>query len=197
MEKRDLIMQAASALFLQQSYAHTSMDTIAKHAGVSKQTVYSHFANKDELFEACIVDTCHAYRLDDARGLQNEFAGDLLAQLHAIASQFVALMHDPKVINMYRVVIGEAHHSPHIAQIFFKAGPQTALDTVTDCILKQYPSCPATEANALANDFYNLLKGGYHMQSLLGFDCRLSPSEQGKFVVRACQQFARLLPQND
>ena len=30
------------------------MDAVAQRAGVSKQTVYSHYANKEELFKACI-----------------------------------------------------------------------------------------------------------------------------------------------
>ena len=45
--KRKQILDAATILFTEQGYSSTSMDLIAKNANVSKQTVYSHFGNKD------------------------------------------------------------------------------------------------------------------------------------------------------
>ena len=53
-EKYHLILHAASCLFLKEGFANTSMDTVAKASGVSKQTVYSHFEGKDALFKAAI-----------------------------------------------------------------------------------------------------------------------------------------------
>ena len=45
MEKRNQILSSASQLFLQDGFTNTTMDNVAKQSGVSKQTVYSHFAN--------------------------------------------------------------------------------------------------------------------------------------------------------
>ena len=44
-EKRQLIIQAAGELFVEHGFEKVSMEGIAKFAGVSKQTVYSHFSN--------------------------------------------------------------------------------------------------------------------------------------------------------
>ena len=52
--KSKQILDAATLLFTEQGYSSTSMDLIAKHANVSKQTVYSDFGNKAELFAASI-----------------------------------------------------------------------------------------------------------------------------------------------
>lgn len=57
--KREQILAAASELFMSQGYM-TSMDLIAEQAGVSKQTVYSHFKTKDDLFDTCIRAKCVA-----------------------------------------------------------------------------------------------------------------------------------------
>ena len=54
--KRQVIVRAATQVFLESGYGTASMDTIAAVAGVSKQTVYSHFGAKDALFEAIIED---------------------------------------------------------------------------------------------------------------------------------------------
>jgi TetR/AcrR family transcriptional repressor of mexJK operon len=46
---RERVLRAATSSFLAQGYA-TSVDAIARRAGVAKQTVYEHFLSKDELF---------------------------------------------------------------------------------------------------------------------------------------------------
>ena len=71
-EKRKLIIAAATDLFSELGFAQTSMDKIAKKAGVSKQTVYSHFGSKDELFGGAISRKCISHNL---RGLVNEKLG--------------------------------------------------------------------------------------------------------------------------
>jgi len=57
-EKDRAIVLAAREHFLQDGFAGTSMDAIANSAGVSVKTIYSHFANKDELFSKVMIATC-------------------------------------------------------------------------------------------------------------------------------------------
>lgn len=49
---RDRIQQAALDLFLQLGIRKTSVDDIADRAGVTRVTVYRHFADREELIEA-------------------------------------------------------------------------------------------------------------------------------------------------
>ncbi|MGW3078735.1 MULTISPECIES: TetR/AcrR family transcriptional regulator [unclassified Kitasatospora] len=49
-EKRKAITQAATVVFGREGYVRASMDAIAAEAGVSKRTVYNHFADKENLF---------------------------------------------------------------------------------------------------------------------------------------------------
>ena len=48
-ENRERVLRAATDSFLARGYA-SSVDDIARRAGVAKQTVYSHFPSKDNLF---------------------------------------------------------------------------------------------------------------------------------------------------
>ena len=54
--KTEAILQGAIAEFLKSGYAATSMDKVAKTAGVSKATIYSHFGDKESLFNAVVQD---------------------------------------------------------------------------------------------------------------------------------------------
>ncbi len=48
--KREAILASATTLFRRYGYKRTSMEDIAKETGVSRPSLYSHFANKDEVF---------------------------------------------------------------------------------------------------------------------------------------------------
>src|ERR1700685_3610870 len=56
--KREGIVRAATALFMKDGYELTSMDAVAKKADVSKLTIYSHFADKSDLFREVIRCRC-------------------------------------------------------------------------------------------------------------------------------------------
>jgi AcrR family transcriptional regulator len=58
---RVAIEDAAIDLFMEQGYHATSMRQIAERAGLALGGIYNHFASKDEIFEAIIVDQ-HPYK---------------------------------------------------------------------------------------------------------------------------------------
>ncbi len=55
------VEDAALELFMKQGYHATSMRQIAERAKLALGGIYNHFANKEEIFEAIIVDK-HPYR---------------------------------------------------------------------------------------------------------------------------------------
>src|SRR5262245_34011942 len=52
-ETRDRIAKAAAELHEQKGVAHTTVAEVARRAGVSRLTVYNHFADLSELLPAC------------------------------------------------------------------------------------------------------------------------------------------------
>lgn len=53
-EREDLILQTAEEVMTEKGYHDTSMDEIALRVGISKGTLYLHFANKEEMVLALI-----------------------------------------------------------------------------------------------------------------------------------------------
>ena len=166
-EKRKQILCTASELFLQQGYDRTSMDAVAKASEVSKQTVYSHFKNKDVLYTSVIETKCEEYRIEEASICVEKQAIEEI--LENIAINFIQLLNDKRVIAMYSVVIGESKYNKHVAELFYEAGPLHSVNLVSQ-LLTKHPSTQLTDADArdAAIDFFNLLKGDYHMRSMLG-----------------------------
>ena len=52
---KDQIIDTAGELFLNLGFKSVTMDDLAEHMGISKKTIYSHFANKTELVEQCTI----------------------------------------------------------------------------------------------------------------------------------------------
>src|ERR1700684_2799247 len=50
----DRIIDVAEKLFLGHGFGATSIEAVAKHAGISKRTFYHRFPGKERLFEAVV-----------------------------------------------------------------------------------------------------------------------------------------------
>jgi AcrR family transcriptional regulator len=58
---RDLVMQAATDLFLTKGYLATSMDEIVAVSKVSKTNIYYYFKSKEDLLTAILEQLIHTY----------------------------------------------------------------------------------------------------------------------------------------
>jgi len=127
-QKRAQILEAATELFCGQGFPNTSMDEVAKKAGVSKQTVYAHFGNKDDLFLAAIESKCVVYQLTEvlADPAQPESA------LALFAEYFGELIASDDAITVYRACVSQVETHPEPAQLYFEAGPEHMLGLLGD-----------------------------------------------------------------
>ncbi len=115
--KRQAILDAAAATFLEHGFVGTTMDQIAAVAGVSKQTVYKHFGDKQALFTAAVVDIIE----NAARRSADEMAGlaaggDLQHGLEELARATVRVLTAPPIVRWRRLIIGEADRFPDLAR---------------------------------------------------------------------------------
>lgn len=122
--KRREITQAATDLFLRNGYSGTSMEEIAAVAGVSKQTMYKQFSNKETLFIEIVSrvvneagDAVHAA----VQTLSEN--GELESNLRKLARRQLAMVMTPHILQLRRLIISEADRFPHLGRAFFDQGP--------------------------------------------------------------------------
>ncbi len=123
-----VIMDAATTLFLRNGYLGTSVDEIAALARVSKQTVYTHFADKEELFAEIIRGNFG--RADDfVRAVRAELQDphDLEASLKLLARRYIATVVQPDALHLRRLVIAEAGRFPDHARTYHHRVPQQVI----------------------------------------------------------------------
>ena len=126
-------MDAAASVFLRSGYLGASMDQVAALAEVSKQTVYKHFADKRRLFSEIVtraVDEAGEPTVNEVMNLRD--TGDLEADLCDLAGRFLTRVIQPRLLQLRRLVIGEAERFPELGLTFFERGPARTLGALSE-----------------------------------------------------------------
>jgi AcrR family transcriptional regulator len=117
-ETRAIIFNAARAQFAATGYAATSMETVAKRAGVSTKTLYRLIPNKAVLFEAMVADRMEGF-VSRVRLRACEGGRDIEAALADALTACGELMLDGDVISLQRVILADTDKFPEVAETFF------------------------------------------------------------------------------
>ncbi len=169
----------------------TSMDAIARAAGVSKQTVYSHFSSKDDLFRSCVAGKVEMYGLDRS----NLETGDGIdASLRHIGRQYLTLLSDAGVIRMFRLMAAEADTHPETVKSFFDTGPRTTARNIAAILSRHLRDGPDNEALAFkaTNEFLALVRAEFFLELLMGIRSSISDEEMDAHIDHCIAQIHRL-----
>ena len=191
MEKRQAITGAAGELFMAVGFERTSMDAIASAAGVSKQTVYSHFQNKDELFRNCIDGKIQQYQLGLAVSSSDL---PLRKGLIGFGERFLGLLCDPAVIAMWRLVVSEAAAHPNIAELFYESGPKTTIRAIRKLLEKhgRLGELETDDYDYAAELFLAMVRGEHHSRAMLNLIEGIPEKTRTAQATRATDQFLRI-----
>src|SRR5208283_3717505 len=118
------IREAAIGIFLDNGYEGATMEEIAVRAGVSKQTVYKHFTDKQNLFADIVLSTTDD--MDALVGLisdrLSQTTTDPTMDLEHLAETFLGALMTPRVLRLRRLVISSADRFPEIATAWYENG---------------------------------------------------------------------------
>ena len=131
--KTEAILKGAIAEFLSNGYAATSMDKVAKTAGVSKATVYSHFGNKENLFNAVMQDLVKdKFQTVMALESSQSLATDPKIVLSEMANRVVTnAKSDRNFQNLIRVIVGESGRFPELAKAYVNHLAKPTIESLT------------------------------------------------------------------
>ena len=152
----DEVLDAALALFAAQGFAHTTVEAVARVAGLSKAAVYLYFPSKKALL-AGVVRRAVAPVADLALGQIADYRGDPRPLIAMVLHTLVGRLQDPAVLAVPVLILREAAVAPDMVQVY----RVEVLDRV-------FPAVRGLLAQGVAGGFIKAVDPDLTIRSIMG-----------------------------
>ena len=125
-KRRDEIAAVAERVFLRSGFTETTMQIIAEEAGASKETLYRHFGNKEELFSEVIRG--RSARITGGKEGELSVEGSPREILRDLGLNLLRFLVSPDSLSLYRAIVAEVPREPELGRIFYTQGPARLLN---------------------------------------------------------------------
>jgi AcrR family transcriptional regulator len=120
-KRREEIAAIAELIFLERGFTETTMQLVAARAGASKETLYRHFGNKEELFAEIVRRrSARITGGQDGELDMNSTPREVLGRLGLNLLEFLTLTDS---LSFCRIMVAEAVRAPELGRIFYAQGP--------------------------------------------------------------------------
>lgn len=187
--RREALLAAAQAEFLENGYAGTSIEAVMQRVGGSKASLYSYFGSKEGLFGGMVAAGCDEFLRNVA--IPTAIKGDLESTLRAFGLRFFKLYTEPRRVQLMRAIIAEATRFPALALQLYENGPQRARVQLAAFFARCHAEgqLHAPDADLAAIQFITLVKGHCQFRSLFGLSPLALPITPKKFIDHAVTLF--------
>lgn len=103
---KEQILESAYLMFVERGFSGSSMREIAEHAGIKAASIYNHFDNKEQIFEAVFIEKHPMFRiLEILDSVKGETAEELLTNASNRLNK--ELRDEPGLLNLFFVELVE------------------------------------------------------------------------------------------
>jgi AcrR family transcriptional regulator len=187
--KTEAILDAAVEVIGQRGLS-APMETIAKRAGVSKQTVYNHYGSKAELVRALMARRVAMITapLRDPGAIDNPREA-----LEAFARSMLETVATTKAYAIMRVVIQGAGEMPDVAREVFEAGPRQTRRQLSLFLAEEHRlgRLDVKDPDQAAEFFGGMVLSHHQLRSLLGLPSEKTAEEFAALATEAADRFMR------
>lgn len=184
-EKRHEIMAAAAAVFGELGFERASMAAIARRAGASKQTIYSYFESKEDLFSAVMLEAMET-QAQTLFGLLDLRAGDdARSALETFGRAYLDFVTSPEVLALTRIGIA-AGADGALGPRLHARGPERGWGMVRDVLERWHGEgrIATPDASLAAFHLKGLLEAGLVEPRLFGAQAAIAPDRAAREAVR-------------
>lgn len=177
----DRILDVATALFLGDGFGATSIEAVARRAGISKRTSYHRFPGKEALFEAVVRRLIDRWMPSfDATLLE---APSLAETLRRSAEQILGAALTPEALALYRMAIAEATRFPGLARVLHDLGTAAGTDRIARHLEERIAGgeIRPLDPRFAAEQFIMMVVSGPRRRAL-GLGAPLGPAELDRWI---------------
>jgi AcrR family transcriptional regulator len=166
-ERPDELATAALKLFCRRGYYATSIDDVAREAGVTKGAVYHHFSSKEELLVTALEGYWQRTIGTARRQVERADPKDAVTRFRLVVDAVVDLWMEPAFASAFCLVFGEVGTIvPALRSTLFEEGPARGWRTLTG-VIEQGQSSGAFRRDVDAYVMARMIGCSLSMQSFL------------------------------
>lgn len=176
-ERRALLFEVATELFLKFGYDNVSLDQIVEHAGGSKASIYKYFGSKQGLFLAIYQDRSDKF-INQIEIAVHQQDVNIQQRLYHLLFDLYQIVADPKSAGLWRLIIQISQNDPELAQQLYNLGPAQAHLLFAEFLKKAHQNkeiyCQEPEQSAIF--FFGFLHD-LHWRTLVGLPLPTATSD--------------------
>lgn len=167
-QRRDAILDAATAILQERGYRGTTMLEVARRVSASKETLYAWFGNKSGLFQAVIRRNADTVRTVLEGHLDAE--APVEEALVDVGRALAGLLLGDSAVAINRAAIAEARSEPVLARILVETGREATLPFFVRYLeqCRRRNLLDFDDSWEAAETFLGLLLGDKQIRRLLG-----------------------------
>ena len=183
-----LILDVATAAFLRDGYAATSIEAVAKRARVGKRTLYARFGDKESLFRAVLDRLMERWLA--ASPDPEPAPGGIGPALVQLAGRILDVALQPEAIALHRLLVSEAGRFPEILRMLQGTGFGEGASRVSALLEREVRAgrLPLLDHAFAAEQFLHLVVSGPRRRAL-GLGRPLGPDEVADWARRSVALF--------
>lgn len=185
---RKRILDATAQVFLEKGYERASTNEIARRAQTSKQTLYSLFPSKADLFIGVmtarieLLYTRHSYYVASEE--------PPLQVLAVMGEAMLRMFRSREFLALYRILVAQVHTFPEPALMLWRACVERGYTLLGEYLCTRKLGGPDYEQSAAR--FVTLVLGDYVFNAMLDPGLHMTERDLKRRVQQAINDFLRL-----
>ncbi len=125
-DKREEVLDIASETFLGKGFDGTSINVMAREAGISKESIYRYFGSKEDLFLAVVERELEVYKQGMLETISHFQGKTLKEALFSVAEATLRVASNDRTLALRRLIFQMSANGSKVGSHYFTVGPDIA-----------------------------------------------------------------------
>lgn len=187
-DKREEVLDIASETFLSKGFDGTSINVMAREAGISKESIYRYFGSKEDLFLAVVERELEVYKKSMLDTISHFQGKSLKEALFSVAEATLQVASHDRTLALRRLIFQMSANGSKVGTHYFQSGPDIAYKNLLR-LFEYYKPESAFPIEKLSRYFVAVVLHRTMLQRECGVMESLSPDEIRHSSMEAVEDF--------
>lgn len=187
-DKREEVLDIASENFLSKGFDGTSINVMAREAGISKESIYRYFGSKEDLFKA-VVERELSFYGNGMLETTNNYQGESFREaLYKVAEATLRLVSNERTLALRRLVFQMSANGSKVGAHYYTAGPDIAYRNLVQ-LFEYYRPAARFPVDKLSKYFLSLVLHRTMLQRECGVLGKMSENDIRQHCLDVVEDF--------